>query len=244
MTLSLEPRIVARHRLPGAVREDMLALHAAHFSNVCRERFMADLERKDWVILLVKRGGGIAGFSTQKLMPPLIHAGRPVRFLFSGDTVVERAYWNTPLLAGCFGHLMLRLLEVHSGSELYWFLISKGFRTYRFLPVFFEQYWPSPDRETPPEMAALLAAVATREFGAAFDRMAGIVRIPDGDCLSPELADVPGTRIHDPYVAFFLSRNPGYAHGDELACLAPVRRDNLNTLARRVIRATNPVWQC
>lgn len=243
MTLSLEPHIVARHRLTDTVREAMLALHAAHFSNVRRERFMADLEEKDWVILLVKRGGGIAGFSTQKLMPP-IRADSPVRFLFSGDTIVERAYWNTPLLAGCFGHLMLRLLETHAGTGLYWFLISKGFRTYRFLPVFFEQFWPSPDRETPPEMAALLSVVATGKFGAAFDRMAGIVRVQDGDCLAPELADVPTTRLHDPYVAFFLERNPGYTRGDELACLAPIRVDNLNTLARRVIRVTNPVWQC
>jgi len=241
--MQLEPHIIARSRLPVTVREAMFVLHARHFANVRRARFMSDLDEKDWVILLLKRDGGIAGFSTQKLMPP-VGAGGNARFLFSGDTIVEREHWNTPFIAGCFGHLMLMLMELYGEDDLYWFLISKGFRTYRFLPVFFNRFWPAPDRDTPPAMAALLSAAATHRFGDAFDPASGLIRIHGGDHLAPELADVPRTRLCDPHVAFFLARNPCYADGDELACLAPVRRDNLNAYALRVIRATTPVWQC
>ena len=241
--MTLLPSISAQQNLPGDIRECMLALHARHFAAVQRECFLRDLAEKDWVILLRTRDGILAGFSTQKLLSLAI-GGRTIRFLFSGDTIVDRAHWNTPLLAGGFGHLMLRLLDVHGPDNLFWFLISKGFRTYRFLPVFFNHFWPAPDRATPPEMAVLLHEIAVHKFGAAYDRLAGVIRPVVGDRLLPELADVPPARRRDSHVAFFLSRNPGFAQGDELACLAPIRRDNLNAYAQRVIRSTTPEWRC
>lgn len=241
--MTLEASISTQVHLPREIRERMLDLHTRHFAGVHRDRFLLDLEEKDWVILLRTDDGTLAGFSTQKLITLAI-AGRTVRFLFSGDTIVDRAHWNTPLLAGCFGHLMLRLMDTHGSDDLFWFLISKGYRTYRFLPVFFHRFWPAPDRETPADMAALLHAVATQKFGGAYDRHAGVIRPPNGDRLVPDLADVSPARRQDPHVAFFLSRNPGFAQGEELACLAPIHRDNLNVYAQRVIRGTTPVWQC
>jgi hypothetical protein len=241
--MTLEPRIVAQRDLPQAVREEMLALHSQHFERVQRDRFMADLAEKDWVILLRNADGEVAGFSTQKLLEPLTEHGS-ARCLFSGDTIVEPTYWNTPFLAGCFGHLMLRLIEQYGEESLYWFLISKGFRTYRFLPVFFHRFWPGPGREVPAEIRGMLDAAATRKFGAAFDAAHGIVRVAGSDRLGASLAEIPAERRRDPHVAFFVARNPGYVYGDELACLAPIRRDNLNAYAQRVIRSTHPVWQC
>ncbi len=243
MTSSLSPLIIARDRLSPETRESMFTLHARHFAHVERARFMTDLDDKQWVILLRKPDGGLAGFSTQTLMAPADETG-PARFLFSGDTIIAPEHWNTPYLAGCFGHLMLRLIDQHRHTPIYWFLISKGFRTYRFLPVFFIRFWPAPDRVMPPDMRALLSCAARLRFGTAFDAKNGIIRMRDGDRLIPELAQVPPSRLRDPAVAFFLRSNPGYVHGDELACLAPVTRDNLNAYADRVIRATTPEWQC
>ena len=50
---------------------------------------------------------------------------------------------ESPSLAGSFGHFMLRMLKEHRGTPVYWFLISKGYRTYRFLPVFFNRFYPT-----------------------------------------------------------------------------------------------------
>jgi hypothetical protein len=86
--------------------------------------------------------------------------------------------------------------------------------------------------------------VAVWQFGPAFEASSGLIRIPGNDYLSPIQATIPQSRLKDPYVADFLRRNPDYAQGVELACLAPVRQDNLNAYARRVIRDTTPVWQC
>jgi hypothetical protein len=220
----------------------MLSLHRRYFDGVCPHRFRADLAEKDWVILLHAEGGTLAGFSTQRVIR-LEVGGRVRRFLFSGDTIVDRAHWNSPALSGAFGHLMLRLMDEFGEDDLYWFLIAKGYRAYRFLPVFFHRFWPAFDQETPPEAAALLDAVARAKFNGAYHPESGTIRLAAGDRLTEELADVPPSRRRDPHVSYFLARNPGYVLGHELACLAPIRRDNLNAYAWRVIRAAPPAWR-
>jgi hypothetical protein len=240
--MPLSAHIMRQELLAPGDREGMLALHARHFGNVRRERFLADLAGKDWVILLRRPDSAIAGFSTQMLLTlPL--QGREHRFLFSGDTVVDRAHWRSPALAGSFGHLMLRLIGDYGEDALHWFLISKGFRTYRFLPVFFRRFFPTGAAETPAASAEILHAVAIHRFGAAYHPGTGLVRLgPVADWLLPELARVPPERRRDPHVAFFLQRNPDFAAGDELACLADIRRDNFTPSAWRVIHSTRPAW--
>jgi hypothetical protein len=239
--MSLQVSILRQSRLSTADRESMLELHARYFSNVRRQRFLADLAEKDWVIRL-SHADRIIGFSTQRILT-LPHDGRDRHVLFSGDTIVDRAFWREHALAGAFGHLALRLMLEHGQEDLYWFLISKGYRTYRFLPVFFNRFWPSPLPGTGADRPGLLPVAARARYGAAYDEARGvIVAAEDSDRLRPELCDVPPSRRRDPYVEFFLVRNPGFVRGDELTCCAELRRDNLNEHAWRVIERTTPVW--
>ena len=237
----LQAFIIRQYRLTPAERAEMLALHSRYFDNVQPARFNADLDEKDWVILL-RDGARLAGFSTQKLLT-LKRNEQEQRFLFSGDTIVDRAYWREQHLAGCFGHLMLRLMEAHGEDELYWFLITKGYRTYRFLPVFFHDFYPRPDAPFASRLAATLDLVATTKYGAAYAREHGLI-VPDAqaDRLRPELCEVAESKRADPFVDFFLRRNPHFYEGFELACIAEIRHTNLNRLAHRVIKQTNPVW--
>jgi len=239
--MSLQASIVRQSRLSADDRESMFELHTRYFSNVRRERFLADLAEKDWVIRL-SHDGRIAGFSTQRILT-LQHDGRDRHVLFSGDTIVDRAFWREHELAGAFGHLILRLMRDYGEDDLHWFLISKGYRTYRFLPVFFNRFWPSPASSGDAGRPDLLPVIARARFGAAYDEARSlIVAAGDSDCLRPEMCDVPPARRRDTYVEFFLERNPGFARGDELACFAELRRDNLNDHAWRVIERTRPVW--
>lgn len=240
----LNVTIIARSLLQDTDIQAMLALHRRYFAAVQEATFRRDLAGKDWVILLREADGVLAGFSTQKLIT-LTEGGRPRRFLFSGDTIVAHQHWRQPGLAGGFGHLMQRLIERHGEGDLYWFLISKGFRTYRFLPVFFNSFYPGPDRSEDERRRykPLLDLVAARQFGAAYDAASGIVRAGGAaDRLRDEWGGVDPYRLNDPHVAFFVRANPGWQGGDELACLAPISGANLNAVARRVIRATAPVW--
>lgn len=222
-------------------KESMFALHGRYFSRVHRDTFFHDMNEKDWVIVL-RDGPDIVGFSTLQLIPLRIQDTERI-FLFSGDTIVDRAHWRDSTLAGCFGHFMLRLMAEHPTTPLHWFLISKGYRTYRFLPVFFNHFFPVHSGATPPDDAGLLHAVATHKFGAAYNPDKGVVRLAgQKDRLKPEMCEIPEGRVQDPHVRFFLERNPAYDMGDELACIAEISEANLNRYAWRVIEHAKVTW--
>jgi hypothetical protein len=192
------------------------------------------LAEKDWVIVVADPSGQLCGFSTQRVLEVEV-AGRLVSALFSGDTIIDRAHWGDQALAHVWGRLALSLID-RGGADLYWFLISKGYKTYRFLPVFFHEFYPRHDTATPGLARAVLDALAGSRYPEDYDPEKGIIRAtPQQYWLRPDLADVPVERLADPHVRFFLACNPGYRWGDELCCLAPLTRDNFTRAAYRVI---------
>lgn len=239
--MPLHAVIARRAKITAAQQEAMVQLFSRYYSNVSHETFRRDLNEKDWVILL-RDGARIVGFSTLQILRLSVQGAERV-FLFSGDTIVERAHWRDSKLAGSFGHFMLRLIEQHPRAPIHWFLISKGYRTYRFLPVFFNRFFPVYDRATPPAEADLLRAVATAKFGKAYDPQLNLVRAgKQKDRLRPEMCAIAEGRLSDPHVSYFLKQNPGFSAGDELACIADIAKENLNRYAWRVIQNTKVDW--
>ncbi len=220
----------------------MLELHRRYFDNVRRDVFFRDMDRKDWVIVLRESSQRIAGFSTVRFVT-LPVAGEDCVFLFSGDTVVDRKHRQRAVLAGAFGHVMLRALERFPHSHCYWFLISKGYRTYRFLPLYFRQFFPRYDAPTPFRYDTLLRAIGTHLYGDAYDVRAGVIKHAGlGDRLAADTLGISQGRATDPHVKFFATRNPNYVQGDELACIADVVPGNFNRTTRRVIERTPVEW--
>lgn len=222
---------------PGR-RDEMFALMTAAYENVDWATFVADLAEKEWVIQVVDEATGrLIGFSTQMLMQVEVE-GRPVRALFSGDTIVDRdarGQWSLFQVSGWF---VRSLIAAYPDDELYWFLISKGYKTYRFMPLFFREFYPRHDDPTPPRLAAVIDALAACKFGSAYDRAAGIVRAgPKGCRLRPGIADVTADRLSDVHVRFFVDRNPRHTQGDELCCIAPLSLANFTPAAYRAMGA-------
>lgn len=216
-------------------RDEMFELMSGHYLNVTRHAFETDLAEKQWVILVRGQRGAIRGFSTQKMLSIELD-GRRVHALFSGDTIVHRDEWGQQSLARQWGRFALQLIEEYTGEELYWFLISKGYKTYRFLPVFFREFFPQFDALTPAGIAARLNAFAAAKFGAAFDQSRGVIVATEQSCrLRPGIADLTTERLRDEHVRFFHERNPGASKGEELACIAPLTRENFTEAAFRVI---------
>lgn len=222
---------MARTDLTEAERQSMLALLAAHFQGVTLERFAADLAEKDWALLLEDESG-LRGFSTLQIYET---AGLTV--VYSGDTIVERGAWATAALPKSWIAAVRALRERHPRGPLYWLLLTSGFRTYRFLPVFWREFWPRHDAPTPPEVQTLMDFLADQRFGPLYHRDAGIVRFPEPQVLREGMDEVPEGRLADPHVAFFLERNPGWVRGDELVCLTEIAEGNLTPAGRRMWRS-------
>ncbi len=230
--MKLDAQTLPVGELGAEAVEQMLELMRQHYEGVSEARFNADLQAKQWVILLRDRGR-LCGFSTQTTFDHAL-AGRRMKILFSGDTIIDKHCWGSFALPVAWGRLMLSLLARDPGTDLFWLLTSKGYKTYRFLPVFFRSFHPCCTGEPSAFERELLPSVATARFGDAFDAAAGVLRArPGAQRLREGVADLDARRLQDPHIAFFQQRNPGHAKGDELVCLARIHPDNLTDYIRR-----------
>lgn len=210
----------ARVRRVASLRKEeveaMWALFAASYDGAQRSEFDRDLSEKHHVIVLKDEAREVKGFST------LLAIEVPGQWcaIFSGDTIVAPGFWGQTALQRAFiWYLMAQRLKRR--LPVYWFLITKGYRTYLLLTRYFPTHWPRHDAATPAFEAALLDTLCRQKFGAAWDSSSGLLRFQGEVCrLSDELADVPARLTTDPDVAFFLAKNPRWREGDELCCLA------------------------
>jgi hypothetical protein len=223
---------VSRAALDARTEAAMFALLAGHFDGVERATFRADLDAKSSVILLEDDAGVLRGFSTLLICEP-VSLGGWARVVYSGDTIVAREWWGSPALARSWIHAVRRLVP-GDGRPLHWLLLTSGFRTYRFLPVFFKSFHPRHDAVTPPGDQARLDAIAQELFGWRYDPGRGVVQLDRPQVLAGDLVDVPAGRAADPHVRFFLERNPGFVRGDELVCLTRIADDNLTRAGLRM----------
>lgn len=232
----LNARVVDRRELRAADVAAMYALYQSTYESTSRARFESDLAGKDHVIEL-REGDRLRGFSTLEAFGMEVD-GRRCHVLFSGDTLIERDFWGEHALALAFCEFAGRLRAAQPGVPLYWFLISKGYRTYRYLSVYARRYYPHHAESTPATQQRLLDAMARHKFREAYDPATGLIRFAQSQGhLRPALAGVRDGLLERPEVRFFLARNPRYGEGDELACMTELRLDNLRSHAQRAFAA-------
>lgn len=211
----------------------MMALMMGCYQNVTEASFLQDLREKESVILLRDGEGEIQGFSTLMRLQAIVE-GSPITAFFSGDTIISPAFWGESVLPRLWAKHVFALAEALE-EEAYWFLISSGYKTYRFLPVFFQEFYPTYQQPTPPRWQRLLDTFARQKFGTGYDADQGIVRLEHATPLRPMIAEVDQRRRHDPHVAFFDQRNPSWNIGDELACITRIDPANLTPAGRRML---------
>jgi hypothetical protein len=234
--------LVPRAELSAALRGEMFQLLAQHFDGVTVGQFDRDLEEKHLAILL-RRGSRLVGFSTQLACTTRFQDER-VNVIYSGDTIVTPQAWGTTALPRAWVAGVNALKAALPPGRCFWLLLTSGFRTYRFLPVFWREFFPRFDTPTPPEIQSLLGQVARERFGAQFNPDSGIVRFAHPQRLRPGLRVIPPGRELDSHTAFFLERNPAHAQGDELVCLAELCPENLTAAGRRMMPANSNEMVC
>jgi len=219
-------------RLDAATVERMLELYESLYELPSPGLFRADLRDKDEVLLLESHGE-LVGFTTLALYDFTFRGVRR-KIVYSGDTVVARPHWGQQALSRRWiGHVG-ELHRADPEAPIYWLLVVKGHRTYRYLATFctrFHPHWELDD----PDLAALADALARDRFGDHYDAESGIVRYPASrGHLRREIAHPSDAERALPAVAEFLRRNPGFERGDELVCLFEFRDETMRRLTRRI----------
>ena len=76
-----------------------------------------------------------------------------------------RENWGQPALHNAFFRYSVRSKRRHPLRPVYWYLITKGYKTYLLLSRNFPVYWPRHDRPTPAWETELLDRLGRERFG-------------------------------------------------------------------------------
>lgn len=228
-----------RSALQDADVAAMARLFDRYYEGATPGQFKKDLAGKTHVIEL-RDGDTLCGFSTLCVDDLDGVAGQPapIRVIFSGDTIIDHTHWGEQALARAFCRFAGATRAADPARPLYWLLISKGHRTYRYLHLFARRYHPSHDGAAEsPSLSAIAADVARRRFGQAYDAATGLVRFgASATRLRPRWQDERAASRVSPAIAYFLRRNPQHALGDELVCLCEMDVANLRSFALNAFR--------
>jgi hypothetical protein len=230
----MKTQLLEVYRLGQPDRTAMYELLNTYFAGVTPEGFAADLANKHWVLLLWDELTGLLqGFTTLRV-DQLEWDGELINVVSSGDTIVDPETWGNSALPKAWVQAIQQIQRVAPPGRFYWLLICSGYRTYRFLPVFAQNFYPRYDRSMPWREAALLDCLATARYGDCYDSARGIVRFARPQRLRSGLSGIPAGRLSDPHIAFFARTNLGHDDGDELVCLTEICPANLTAAGRRI----------
>lgn len=234
---NLDCQIKPAQSLSEDKTKEMFGLYLRYYDGTSWEIFARDLAAKDLVLLFHDPDGVLMGFTTVAIWTTE-HESRAVRIIYSGDTIFESQIWGQTALASNWSRLSGAVKALAPDLSLYWLLLVKGHRTYRFLPSAFLEYFPSHQQPTPSWEKGLMDHLAQTKFGDCYDPELGIVHFPSSQGhLRGNWGEVGEKDRGRPEVKFFLQANPGYLEGNELVCLAEIRLDNCRPFYARLFKS-------
>jgi len=237
--MRLRGELLSVKGLTGMQKGRMRQLLDQYFQHITPDCFEHDLNEKDWVIVLTDvESGKIQGFSTQKLIRATV-SGVPVRGIFSGDTIIDKGFWGGTELVKKWFELVFSLLEKDKDAKLYWFLISMGYKTHRFLPVYFYEFYPRFNKASPVHERSIMDTFSRIKFPDHYNADTGIIHFDrTAACLRKKYAEIPEHKLRDPHIRFFKEINPLFGSGDELVCLAELSHNNLKPIVHKLMGET------
>lgn len=216
-------RFIKLQNLQTVDIQAMYKIYSTFYQNTSRATFLSDLQHKTGAIIArTRRTKRIIGFSTLTIFDCDLH-GKKIRGIFSGDTIVEPEYWGSRCLHVAFYKQILLARLRHPLTPLYWFLISKGYKTYLLLTRNFYDFYP--DRNTPDSpLRDVVSAFSTQQYPQAFDPERMLLDFgANAPCLDENVAEItPQIRAQEPDIAYFEDCNPSWRKGTELPCTGEI----------------------
>lgn len=212
--------------------KEIIALYLSYYdgSNAAQVKF--DLDNKSEIILMTC-ANKIIGFTTLEFYEKKWQ-NKTIRIVYSGDTIVAKEHWGQQSLTfACITRMGVYKQE-KPDLAVYWFLIVKGHRTYKYLPVFVKSFYPHWDYQSD-SLKALAEFLAVEKFADIFNPLKGVLEFPESKGHLKEQYAYPNDNEKNKLsVKYFLQRNPDYIKGHELVCLCELDGENMKPLSRRV----------
>lgn len=211
----------------------MYRLMSEFYDNTDESVFRRDFFDKDYCLSLRNETEELVGFTTQKLLE-LDVDGKRVNGMFSGDTIIHKEYWGDIELFKVWANFWFPFAEKY--EEFYWFLICKGYKTYRIMPLFWAEFFPSFRAETPEHEQKIIGAYARLLYPDEYNPQSGVIEYKSvKDKLKSGVADIGEHELKNKDTAFFCERNPGHIIGNDLACLARIDKSVLKKRTRALL---------
>lgn len=214
--------------------DEMERLYLGHYDGSSPDRFRSDLGRKDEVLLLMS-GEELAGFTTVKTYQAQWNGGS-IRVVYSGDTIVSVRHWGQQALASAWIRRIAAIKAQAPEVPLYWFLLVKGHRTFKYLSTFGKSFHPHWESRRD-DLKALADQLALETFGSDYNRQSGVVEFRESrGHLKKGIAYASAEEMSKPGVRYFFERNPGYLLGHELVCTCELELHNMRPLTARIFK--------
>lgn len=204
-------------------KQRMADIYFQYYQGSDQERFYSDLRTKDEVLFL-EYGQQIVGFSAVQF-----YSLADKLIVYSGDTIVMPEHWYQQSLHKAWIQRMGYLKQQNPTTTIYWFLLVKGYKTYKYLVLFAKHFYPH-WQLVDANLVVLANQLASEKFGTLYRATTGVVECPQNyGYLKPELAQLTPSEQKKLSAQFFLKVNPYYYQGHELVCLCELTSENLKS---------------
>lgn len=211
----------------------MYSLMDEFYDNTDEAVFRRDFFDKDYCLALYLEDGSLVGFTTQKVLEIDVD-GKKVNGMFSGDTIIHKDYWGDIELFKVWARFWFEFAEKY--EEFYWFLICKGYKTYRIMPLFWKEFYPNYRMETPEYEQRIIDAYASYLYPDEYNPKTGVIEYKSiKDKLKNGVANVGEREMKNKDIAFFCKANPNYADGNDIACIAKIDKKILKKRAPELL---------
>jgi hypothetical protein len=236
MKLNLKYQLMEVKEINEIVLNRMFELMNENYNRVTETSFVNDLKKKNWAGIISDENEDVQGFTTFAINPA--NSGtKNYNVLFSGDTIITHEYWGSQVLMKGWCRSVGSIIASDPGKKWFWYLLSKGHRTYMYLPLFFNEYYPAFEpKENHDSLKQIANEVSLKIFGKYWKEDEGVVRFDSSQGeLKPEWANATFQKRNSNFITFFLEKNPGFYKGEELVCIAPISPTNLMRSAKDYI---------
>jgi len=225
------------HKVPelsDELRLQIVSLYLKYYNGSNQAQVLDDLSKKNEILILYY-GNLVVGFSSLQVYD-YRWCEQMIRIIYSGDTIVDRAHWGQQALAFRWIERAGEIKQEDPDKRLFWFVIVKGHRTYRYLPTFAKSFFPhwSIERD---DLKQLADDLAFDKFGDLYNSDTGTLEFHQSrGHLKTDIAYPSEEEMNKESVQFFIKKNPNYLQGHELVCLCELDENNMKPLTKRIFK--------